>query len=302
MNSQRPGAQPADDLLDLLSEVWDADRQANNPRTREFLDAGQELLHSGFAGDPGGTPGTRSGRLRAPFDELLDWVSRRRVVEEAKRAWEEHNHGKTTPPTEAAYRYRWRTQTGYLRDLVVYALRPRMARPEETSKAADVLFSDGGPLDEKVDRVAYNEVLNLHGDKAFRLQMVFQATLAHDSHVANALRRIDETNVQAWKAFYQEVLDRLGLRLRPDIDLDDLAYALQATGEGVVFRSLLPTGPDAPPSARSLDHQQKTSRPLALIAMAILIAFTDPGDGKPLRQAVRELGLEGARDGRRTIG
>lgn len=289
MNSKRPGAQPADDLLDLLSEVWDADRQANNPRTREFLDAGQELLHSGFAGEPGVTPGTRSGRLRAPFDELLDWVSRRRVVEEARRAWEEHNHDKGSPPTEAAYRYRWRTQTGYLRDLVVYALRPRMARPEETSMAADVLFSDHGPLDEKVDRIAYDEVLNLHGDKAFRLQMVFQATLAHDSHVANALRRIDETNVQAWKAFYQDVLDRLGLRLRPDIDMDDLAYALQATGEGVVFRSLLPTGPAAPPSAHALDHQHKTSRPLALIAMAILIAFTDPGDGKPLRQAVREL-------------
>jgi hypothetical protein len=283
------GEQPADDLLDLLSEVWDADRQANNPRTREFLDAGQELLHSGFAGDPGGTPGIRSGRFRAPFDELLDWVSRRRVVEEARRAWAAHGDGQGTPPTEAAYRYRWRTQTGYLRDLVVYALRPRMARPEETSMATDVLLGDDGPLDEKVDRVAYNEVLNLHGDKAFRLQMVFQATLAHDSHVANALRRIDQTNVDAWKAFYQEVLDKLGLTLRPDLDLDDLAYALQATGEGVVFRSLLPTGSDAPPSAHALDHQHQTSRPLSLIAMAILIAFTDPGDGKPLRQAVREL-------------
>jgi hypothetical protein len=163
-----------------------------------------------------------------------------------------------------------------------------MARPEETSKAAGVLSGDG-PLDEKVDHIAYDEVLNLHNDRAFRLQMVFQAILAHDSHVAGALRRIDETNVQAWKAFCQDALDRLGLKLRPDIDMDDLAYALQATGEGVVFRSLLPTGPDAPPSAHALDHQHRTSRPLALIAMAILIAFTDPGDGKPLRQAVREL-------------
>jgi len=291
VDSERPGAQPADDLLDLLSEVWDADRQANNPRTREFLDAGQELLHSGFTGAPGGTPGTTTGRLRAPFDELLDWVSRRRVVDQARRAWDKRGHGQGSPPTEAAYRYRWRTQTGYLRDLVVYALRPRMARPEETSKAADVLLGEHGPLDEKVDRVAYDEVLNLHDDKAFRLQMVFQATLAHDSHVANALRRIDETNVQAWKALYQEVLDRLGLRLRPDVDMDDLAYALQATGEGVVFRSLLPARPDAPPSALPLDHQHKTSRPLALIAMAILIACTDPGDGKPLRQAVRELAI-----------
>ena len=33
----------ADDrLYDLLSEVWHADTLADNPRTREFLDAGQE--------------------------------------------------------------------------------------------------------------------------------------------------------------------------------------------------------------------------------------------------------------------
>lgn len=274
----------ADDRLDdLLSEVWHADTQANNPRTREFLEAGRELLHSGLARDPGETADAVGGRFRAPFDELLGWVSRRRVVGMAA-----DRHGPDGQPTEAAYRYRWRTQTGYLRDLVVYALRPRMATPEETDKARRVL-SQGEQLDKVIEKIAYDEICSLNIDKAFRLQMVFQAILAHDERVANALRRIDETNFRAWKEFYQEAYDHLGITFRPDVTLDDFAYALQAAGEGVVFRSLLTTPGDSSPAAIAIDHQAQTSRPLALIAMALLVAFTDPGDGKELREVVREL-------------
>jgi hypothetical protein len=283
----QPQQETTDDerLYDLLSEVWHADTQATNPRTREFLEAGQELLHSGLARDPDEQPAPRGGRSRAPFDELLAWVSRRRVVDQARRR---HPQGENGEPSESAYRYRWRTQTGYLRDLVVYALRPRMASPEETEKAARVLFQEES-LDKAIDRIAYDEVLSLNKDKAFRLQMVFQAILSDDDRVANALRRIDETNFEAWKTFYKQALDHLGMKLRPDVSLDDFAYALQAAGEGVVFRSLLPVRSDCIPAARAIDHKNKTSRPLALIAMSLLVAFADPGDGKCLREAVREL-------------
>lgn len=286
MSSGDGAEKPAGDdrLEDLLSEVWHADTQADSPRTREFLEAGVQLLHSGLASGPGERAEVTGKRSRAPFDELLAWVSRRRVVERAAR-----NHREDGKPSESAYRYRWRTQTGYLRDLVIYALRPRMASPEETRKAARVLFRSGAPLDLAIDRIAYDEVRNLNADKAFRLQMVFQAILPHDDHVANALRRIDETNFSAWKEFYQEGLDHLGITLRPDVEIDDFAYALQAAGEGVVFRSLLPARSDCHPAALALDEERKTSRPLALIAMALLVAFADPGDGKELREKVREL-------------
>jgi hypothetical protein len=43
-----------------------------------------------------------------------------------------------------------------------------------------------------------------------------------------------------------------------------------------------------PLSARPLDHHKPTSL-LAKIAMAIIVAFTDPGDGEPLRHVVRRL-------------
>src|SRR5579859_5400802 len=110
------------DLTELLSEVYDADRLANNPRTRDFLEAGERLLRDDLVRDTGQRS---SARGRPPFEEVLAWLSRRRVVTEALRAWKP-NPAKSgdSGPTEAAYRYRWRTQVGYLRDLVIWALSP----------------------------------------------------------------------------------------------------------------------------------------------------------------------------------
>ena len=277
-----------EDLSDLLSEVRHADVLANDPCTREFLQAGERLLHDVLVRDAEDRP----GRARVPFDELLACVSRRQVVDEAEGLWTGPG-GKGGKLTESAFRYRWNTQAGFLRDLAIYSLRSRLTSPGQSGKAASFLFgndTDAGPgaFDEKVDQIAYDEVLNLKNDKAFRLQMIFQAILAHDDQVANALRRIDNAHVEAWKNFYADAFGRLGLRLRPDVSFDDLAHALHAAGEGVVFRALLPETTQVPPSARPLDHHKPTSL-LAKIAMAIIVAFTDPGDGEPLRHVVRRL-------------
>jgi hypothetical protein len=261
---------------------------ANDPCTREFLQAGERLLHDVLVRDAEDRP----GRARVPFDELLACVSRRQVVDEAEGSWTGPG-GKAGKLTESAFRYRWNTQAGFLRDLAIYSLRSRLTSPGQSGKAASFLFgndTDAGPgdFDEKVDQIAYDEVLNLKNDKSFRLQMIFQAILAHDDQVANALRRIDNAHVEAWKNFYADAFGRLGLRLRPDVSFDDLAHALHAAGEGVVFRALLPETTQVPPSARPLDHHKPTSL-LAKIAMAIIVAFTDPGDGEPLRHVVRRL-------------
>jgi hypothetical protein len=282
----------SEDLSNLLSEVWHVDVLANDPRTREFLQAGERLLRDVLARDADEPLAEHPDSTRAPFDELLAYVSRREVVKEAAKSWKTQKlEGRR--PTESAYRYRWKTQTGYLRDLTIYVLRSRMASPDQTQKAADLLFGDDNKADRKsfdeiIDRIAYNEVLDLKNDKPFRLQMIFQAILAHDAQVANALRRVDNTNVEAWQSFYADAFDRLGLRLRPDVSFDDLAHALHAAGEGVVFRALLPATKQTPLSVQPLDHEKPTSL-LAKIAMAIIIAFTDPGDGEPLRDAVRKL-------------
>ena len=92
---------PAEDLSDLLSEVRHADVLANDPCTREFLQAGERLLHDILARDAEETP----GRARVPFDELLACVSRRQVVDEAERSWTgqgEKAGGPTSPHSGTA--------------------------------------------------------------------------------------------------------------------------------------------------------------------------------------------------------
>ena len=143
------------------------------------------------------------------------------------------------------------------------------------------MLAAGGPLDEAIDTIARAQVMTLHNDKAFRLQMVFQAILSDDAHVAGALRRIDETNLSAWRDFYDEAIKGLGITLRDGVSVDDFAHAMQAAGEGTVFRSLLPAKGSG---------VADSSRTLALIAMALLVAFADRGDGKDLREySVEEL-------------
>jgi hypothetical protein len=55
----------SEDLSDLLSEVRRADVLANDPCTREFLQAGERLLHDILARDTGEVPARARSLLRA---------------------------------------------------------------------------------------------------------------------------------------------------------------------------------------------------------------------------------------------
>lgn len=277
-----PSFQPGQDLTDLLSEVHDVNRQANNPRTMEFLEAGARLLHDDLARDAGQAA---EGRGRPPFEEVLAWLSRRRVVAEAQRDWRpDASRARDEGPTEAAFRYRWRAQVGYLRDLVIWALSSRMKHPNQIQYADDMIDSVRSgerQMPAAIYEIAAAEVQALKQDKAFRLQMVFQATLAHDDQVADALRRIDTANVDGWTEFGRRSFERLGLMPRRDVDFALLGCALHAAGEGVMFRAMVPPkgGHVTPGPADLLD----------IIAKALVIAAADPGDGKTLDEALNEL-------------
>lgn len=136
-------SQPGQDLTDLLSEVHDVNRQANHPRTRAFLEAGERLLHDDLARDAGQSAEAQG---RPPFEEVLAWLSRRRVVTEAQRTWRaDASQAGDKGPTEAAFRHRWRTQVGYVRDLVICALSPRMKHPNQIQYADDMIPGHPGP-------------------------------------------------------------------------------------------------------------------------------------------------------------
>ena len=259
------------DMTNLLSEVYDADRLANDPRTMDFLEAGERLLRRILLRDARDSAEVRG---RPPFEEVFAFLTRGDIVREAQRARKEPpSLDAGNSPTVAAYRYRWRTQVGYLRDLVIWALCPRMERPNEIRYSNEIIDTvpAGGRLSDAVGEIAAKEVRSLKDDQAFRLQMIFQATLAHDPQVADALHRIDKANVEAWTDFARQSYAKLGLTLRPGVTFEEIGCALHAAGEGVLFRAMLAPRPGrVPPPPDKL---------LALIAKALVIATADQGDG-----------------------
>jgi hypothetical protein len=152
-----------------------------------------------------------------------------------------------------------------------------MTRPDQVDYAYDIINAvqrGETELPAAIKEIATAEVNALSQDKAFRLHMVFQATLAHDPQVADALHRIDKAHVDAWTDFTERSFKKLGLKLRKGMDFPLIGCALHAAGEGVMFRALLSARPDhSRPAPEEL---------LGLIAKAIVIASADPGDGKTL--------------------
>jgi hypothetical protein len=165
--------------------------------------------------------------------------------------------------------------------------RPKDGRPLRKSwrgshadDIIDSVRSGERRLSAAIHKIAVAEVQALKEDKAFRLQMVFQATLAHDDQVADALRRIDMANIDGWTEFCRRSFERLGLTPRQDVDFALLGCALHAAGEGVMFRTMVPPKGHVTPGPADL---------LDLIAKALVIASADPGDGKTLDETLNEL-------------
>jgi hypothetical protein len=269
------------DRTELLSEVLPG--FADDPATLYFMHAGESLLHEDLAADAGaGRPGT--GGSRSPFEEVLAWVSRRRVVTAAQhlRRLNKHENSKVRV-TEAAFKHRWQTQSGYLRDLAVWTLAPRLGRPSHVAGVDEIIDGVAAgkhSLPEAIRAIAEKTVAERRQDKAFRLHMVFKATLAQDELVAYMLGRIDQANVDAWSEFCRRSFAKLGLRLREGMTFEDLGCATQMAGEGALLRAILPT--------RRNEKLVPPAELLTLTVKALTLASVDTSDGKTIDDLLNE--------------
>lgn len=270
-------------MTGLLSDVFNSDKRANNPRTREFLEAGERLLWDGFARDAARSP---DGKRRPPFEEVLAWLSRRRIVTEAIREWEASPDDRTrdSGPTEAAFRYRWRTQAAYLKDVVIWSLLPRARRSELIERAYHVIEkarTGACQPHEAIRQIAHDEIRALKEDPAFRMQMIFQATLAHDPHVSDALHQMDNSNVDTWTEFVRRSYENLGLTLRRGLNFAQIGRALHAAGQGTLFHAIL--------ASHKSDDPSSPTELMSLLAKALVIATADHGDSRTLDDILRDL-------------
>jgi hypothetical protein len=264
-----PSPDEHEDLSQLLSEVPEklADDQA-----RGFLLAGEQLLFQQMGLDV-------AAEARAPFKDVLAGISRRRVVAKARRG------GKGNSLTEASFRHRWQRMSEYLSDLVHFALRSLLLKVQHPERMHDLRSASAKtPAVAMIEYLAYQEVAAMHQNRAFRLQMAFQALFPHDEVLVRALRQVDRRQVDGWRDLYSAILEDRGLHLRPGVTVEDLTLALHLAGQAVAFRAVLGQAESRDKYVKAIDHVTGTTF-LAEFALAILVGFIDPGDRRTLRQA-----------------
>lgn len=258
-----------EDLSQLLSEIPEelADQQAEG-----FLLAGERLLLQQMGLDG-------AVKARAPFKEVLAGISRRRVVSEAQR------DEARSSLTEGGLRHRWKTMSAYLSDLIHFALRSLLLKVQHPAQMHELRSAVAEiPTVKMVEQIAFEEVAATYQNPAFRLQVAFQALFPDDEVVVRALRQVDRRQVDGWRDLYSGILEDRGLRLRPGTTVEDLTLALHLAGKAVSFRAVLPDGQGRDRYAKAIDHENRTTF-LSQLALAILVGFIDPGDGRTLHQA-----------------
>ncbi|BDV32063.1 hypothetical protein [Microbacterium terricola] len=192
--------------------------------------------------------------------------------------------------TGAAYRI-WADQTEYHRDLAIAMVRLRFAEP---TASAETAVRDATSMDDVIRAAALDHVTyaaQFHLDPGSRDSHAFITALAlrtaagawPELREASAARHAE--SVAAFAAFYAELMERFGYRMREPMTVRDLAEALAAIGEGFAIRAA--EGLDHPVYVLSEDDEmaptgQWTLFGLTVRAMSdafmVRVAATDPGE------------------------
>ncbi|HEU0087465.1 MAG TPA: hypothetical protein VFQ77_07420 [Pseudonocardiaceae bacterium] len=258
-----------DDLGDVLRHLNRHSRQAqrqlaNHPLTRAYLEAGMRLLAEEFFPKP-------ADEDDRPQHRSFLRISRDQVIKEVA-------HGPDDLPHQGnpgSLRDRWPYFSDYLGDLILYALRIDRfgGHLELAEQAADAIGDD--TLSLAAHEIAYRDLNLKIDDTATRFHFLVTAFADHDPVVAKALSAVYEELTESWRQVYEKIFQSRGLRLRPGLSLDEFTLIITAVAEGLALRA------QGDRSTAVLDHKRRRSL-LGTAALALMIAFVDPGDGQTL--------------------
>ena len=260
-----------DDLGEVLRHLNRHTRRgqrqlANHPLTRAYLEAGMRLVAEEFFGQP-------AGEDEEPQRRSFLWMSREQVIKEVARGPEELPQ----QGNPGSLRDRWPYFSDYLGDLILYALRIDGLRVHtDLAKQAAEAIGDN-KLSTVAHEIAYRDLALDIDETATRFQFFVTAFADHDPVVAKALSAVYREVTESWRVVYDGLVEARGATLRPGLSFDDFAVILTAVAEGLALRAI---GDRATPV---LDHERRRSL-LGTAALALMIAFVDPGDGDTLEE------------------
>lgn len=182
----------------------------------------------------------------------------------------------------------WRTQSDFVADLLGFMLWTGYYPGSYTAAlrhGADQL-ADAPDFAAAVQDLAYIITEHVYDMVSFRIQLAASLGAEHDPAVRAVLSAKYERGQAIWGAVYGRMIAARGLRLRPGIDLGQLADILTATVEGCVLRAIA-EGPEV----RVLDRAGRGGL-LSVAAMTVVLgALETEGaeDGRSLADAVNAL-------------
>jgi hypothetical protein len=244
------------------------DRLANDGVTASFLLAGMRLLATHLGPQPERVllDPDNDDSLERP---LLRMLSQRNVAAEV---------GNNPDPflklgAVSNLRSTWRSQSDYVADLLSFGLWSRHyvgQHSDEIAELAERLVT-GTDFISAVHEMCYWDLNTLIEMPSWRLQIVATVMAEDDPVIGSALAQNYRDVLETWQPVHAQAIARLGLKLRPDVTLDDLATMFTALAEGLAFRMVGDAG------AQVLDHERRRSL-YGVGCLAIFASCTERAD------------------------
>jgi len=254
-------------------------RLANDALTREYLEAGLRLIAKQLrAENAQETDGeVDDGEFDDQARPFFDWLSQNKVIDEVASG-ELGLHG-----SAGTLRDRWPFRSDYIEDLLTYSLWVRHWAPHvEMAEAAIEPLATAEDFVEAVHLLAYYDLELLRDSPTYRLSLIAAAVADRDTTARMAIGEMYQTLHRTWRELYDRTLSTRGMRLRPDITLDDVAILLSAMIEGLRLR--MTADPDTP----ILDAERQRSL-LGIGVLGLIAGCVDPGDGRPVEAVAADL-------------
>ncbi|MFD8421644.1 hypothetical protein [Streptomyces sp. NPDC059668] len=214
-------------------------RLANDPVTAAYVLAGMQLVRRHLG------PGAQRV-LNDPEDEnsvgrpLLSFLSQRAIVAQLADNPAPFARAGTT----ATLRCSWRSHSDYIADLLGFGLWSLHEPASYDSRIAPDCerLIEGSEFVEAAHRLCYYDLTTLVDNPTFRLELIATAAAEGDEVIREALAANHHGAIEPWKQVYQEMFLARGLRLRPDVSLDDFAGMLAALASGYALRRIAHSG------------------------------------------------------------
>lgn len=247
---------------------------ANNPLTREYLDAGLRLIAEQFRPDID---------LAADDDDkwsrqsaFFDWLSAQKVIDEVSRGGNQRGN-------QGTFEDRWPYRDYYIQDLLAYSL---WVRHWEEQAAIPETFAErltaGTDLAQAVHEASYSSCRAQLTNPSARLWLITSAISDRYPAMKTAMAKVHQQIEAGWMPVYEAAIAGRGLRLRPGVTLEDFADIISSLSSGISLRIL------SDPDAKLIDDERRRSL-LGTAAIAILASCIDPGDGKSLEEMLGDI-------------